>query len=684
MVQEFLLQSDKGMNGKWFRGAHRLICSTAFLAAFLFATAACGSSDAPADSEPSGGGSPSSAAVTAGSTSTQESRLSGKQSTPSPTARSESSTTGGTSRDPLQPTASKPGSESGSQGSSSSAGAPLPVADASPTLDPTPTPTPAPPPGERDRAALIAFYQATDGDNWKLNRRWLSDEPLDQWQGVTTNREGAVTGLSLADNRLTGEIPPEFGNLLSLAELDLSGNQLSGCIPVGLYYEGQLTKANIEPIKVCAEPDRENLVAVFKAMGKGEYPGAIGTWPGVRLDQSGRVKTLDLYHHRSRQVVPVVPELGRLSKLQALRLRGLGELPPELGMLSNLEYLRITSGALTGKIPPELGDLSNLTHLSLGGNQLSGEIPPELGKLRNLTFLYLRGNQLSGEIPAELEQLSNLVFVTLDNNLVSGCFPYAWYDWTGSLPACSAASSRISQQQAGQEFRALAALFEDLGGPEWDRKDREHWLSDKPLGEWAGVGTDDKGYVVSLSLGHGFKGTLPAELGDLTYLRTLDISGSLEGGIPKELGNLSHLSILIINGLDGAGSIPSELFNLTNLRFLDLSRNQLTGEIPEELGTLSNLRRLRLTDNQFSGTVPAELGNLTELQRLELSSREGFPRNQLTGEIPQEVWDLPKLNRLALEWLPTNSLRDGYGCVPAKLKDRLYTVHESYSRLRFC
>ena len=120
--------------------------------------------------------------------------------------------------------------------------------------------------------------------------------------------------------------------------------------------------------------------------------------------------------------------------------------------------------------------------------------------------------------------------------------------------------------------------------------------------------TDDKGYVVSLSLGslrHEIKGTLPAELGDLNYLRTLDIrgsggaspsrdfKGSLEGGIPKELGNLSHLSILIINGLDGAAcqcSIPSELFNLTNLRILDLSRNQLTGEIPEELGTLSNLR----------------------------------------------------------------------------------------------
>lgn len=666
------------MNGKWFHSAPRFICSTAVLAAFLFATVACGSSDAPEDSETSVGGSPSSASVTAGSTRTQEPRLSGKQSTPSPTARPESSTTRGASREPLQPTASKPGSESVSQDSSSSADASVPVAPASPAPDPTPSPTPAPPPGERDRAALVTFYEATNGDNWKLNRRWLSDEPLDQWQGVTTDKEGAVTQLLLPDNRLTGEFPPEFGNLLSLVELDLSGNQLSGCIPVRLYYEGQLggyrSQVNNEPIKACAEPDRENLVAVFKAMGKEELPGAIGTWPGVSVDQSGYVKTLDLFPSgRLPEPTPVVPELGRLSKLQALRLRGSGELPPELGSLSNLKYLSIRYGGLTGEIPPELGNLSNLTYLSLSSNDLSGEIPSELAKLRNLAILSLSGNQLSGEIPAELGQLSSLIFANVDN--VSGCIPSNWPLNRGSLPVCSAASGRISQQQADQEFRALAALFEDLGGSEWARGLRENWLSDKPLGEWVGVWTDDKGYVVSLFLYGELKGTLPPELGDFTYLRTLDINnhrGSLTGGIPKELGNLSHLSYLRITGMKEGGSIPVELSNLSNLRALILSGNQLTGEIPQELGTLSHLRRLRLAGNQLGGTVPRELGNLSELQHLDLSG------NQLTGEIPQEVWDLPKLNELALEGT------HDYGCAPTKLKDQLYTVHRTNLSLRFC
>ena len=40
--------------------------------------------------------------------------------------------------------------------------------------------------------------------------------------------------MDLRGNRLTGEIPPELGNLDNLDVLYLSGNQLTGCIPEGL------------------------------------------------------------------------------------------------------------------------------------------------------------------------------------------------------------------------------------------------------------------------------------------------------------------------------------------------------------------------------------------------------------------------------------------------------------------
>ena len=64
-----------------------------------------------------------------------------------------------------------------------------------------------------DRAALTTLYDATAGDDWRLNTHWLSDRPLGEWYGVTTDSDGRVTALDLSDNRLTGAIPPTLGNL---------------------------------------------------------------------------------------------------------------------------------------------------------------------------------------------------------------------------------------------------------------------------------------------------------------------------------------------------------------------------------------------------------------------------------------------------------------------------------------
>ena len=43
--------------------------------------------------------------------------------------------------------------------------------------------------------------------------------------------KSSTTGLNLWYNELTGEIPPEIGNLTNLTHLNLSSNQLTGEIP---------------------------------------------------------------------------------------------------------------------------------------------------------------------------------------------------------------------------------------------------------------------------------------------------------------------------------------------------------------------------------------------------------------------------------------------------------------------
>ena len=85
-----------------------------------------------------------------------------------------------------------------------------------------------------NRAALAALYNATNGSSWQDNTNWLSDRPLGEWYGVSTDADGRVTQLLLGGNELSGTIPPELGNLAYLQRLELRDNQFSGCVPVKL------------------------------------------------------------------------------------------------------------------------------------------------------------------------------------------------------------------------------------------------------------------------------------------------------------------------------------------------------------------------------------------------------------------------------------------------------------------
>ena len=184
---------------------------------------------------------------------------------------------------------------------------------------------------DAERVALITLYNAAGGPNWTNSTNWLSEEPLGTWLGITVDEDGRVTRIELANNQLSGTIPPEMGQLARLEWLDLHDNLLAGEIPSEL---GRL----------------EHLAGL--SLNGNQLSGSIP------------------------------PELGRLARLKWLDLGGnqlSGGIPSEFGRLENLTDLVIPSNALTGEIPSELGRLENLTDLNIHGNALTGEIALRAG-----------------------------------------------------------------------------------------------------------------------------------------------------------------------------------------------------------------------------------------------------------------------------------------------------------------
>ena len=562
---------------------------------------------------------------------------------------------------------------------------------------------------DAERAALVAIYDATDGDNWTNNTNWKSQEPVGDWYGVTV-RNGVVTWLKLTENALSGEIPEEIGDLTSLEQLLLSSNSLSGEIPSEI---GNLTR--LEDLRL-----RNN-----------QLSGAIPA--GIRNLTSLRVLTL----HSNRLSGAIPPEIGNLTSLGTLWLWGnslTGEIPAEIGKLTRLEQVDLGLNSLTGEIPAEIGNLTNLRRLWLHNTQLSGSIPAEIGNLTNLWQLELHNNQLSGAIPSEIENLTSLEYFRLDDNT----------KLTGELPAglrllpileldirntciTTPADSDFQAWLAGITFyntdRVCAAgvtvTTTTLSVPEGSNAKYTVVLDAQPSADVtisvsfaAGSDTDITVDKSSLTFttdnwGTAQEMTVSAAEDDDVINGSATIAHSASGGgygsvsvssvVATEADNDADAEraalVAIYDATDGdnwtdntnwkteepvgdwegvtvengvvtglylhsnnlRGELPSEIGNLTSLQRLNIGNNSLSGAIPSEIGDLTSLEVLWLTLNNLTGAIPSEIGNLTSLDRLWLST------NSLTGAIPSEIGNLTRLKELTLG---SNSLS---GAIPAEI-----------------
>ena len=382
------------------------------------------------------------------------------------------------------------------------------------------------------RTALMALYNALDGDNWTNNTNWGSDEDLSDWYGIWTYSDGYV--LSLRDNGLSGELPEEVGDLGTILALLFGDNpNLSGSIPPEL---GDLSSLRWLEFK-------NNSVS-------GSIPPELGNLSSLGV--------LTITYTSLSGSIP--PELGNLSSLHDLNFRKnplSGSIPPELGNLSSLETMNLYYNDLTGSLPPELGNLSSLRIMDIRGNDMSGSIPSELGNITGLEMLYLPTNGLEGGVPSSLGNLAALERLHLAQNRLTGALPSTfpnlrldefswgnnrglcvpntsafkswmrgmWPEWTGTRGLCSA------------DREALLGLHDALDGSNWTDS---NWGDDTDIRAWRGVTLDSDVRVTELRLGSsGLSGRIPTELADLDRLKVLVVEDNgLVGEVPEAVMDL--------------------------------------------------------------------------------------------------------------------------------------------------
>lgn len=255
--------------------------------------------------------------------------------------------------------------------------------------------------------ALVSFYNATGGPQWKNNTNWCSDKPLEEWYGVEVNEAGLVENLYLGGNTFIGYIPEKITNLKQLKNLWISGdeNKFSKL-------NADESLKNINKLKNLRQLILDNIVLdtdiskidfsslknleVFSIIGchlYGKLPEAMKSLTKIRdlrFSNNRNFKEDGKYYGISGDISSFFPYWSCLERFEASSCMLSGSLPEisdEQG--SRLTAFFVDNNAFTGGIPE--------SHIKILDNMKKIQNDPNLGW--NKFGYNISENLLSGKIP---------------------------------------------------------------------------------------------------------------------------------------------------------------------------------------------------------------------------------------------------------------------------------------------
>ncbi|TXG47615.1 hypothetical protein EZV62_026909 [Acer yangbiense] len=416
--------------------------------------------------------------------------------------------------------------------------------------------------------------------------------------------------ISLDGNKFTGTIPRNVGNLSLLQELYLDTNNLRGELPEELgdeerqlliFSEGDLEDKVISRISGNSSMESDHLSGLVLISVEG-------------FDQQKRRLSVDL------------------AQKSGSKDRGLSVVSPGIlkrcGRKSMVSLKVLLKGfEISGPFITQTGGIPGVQ-----GPQHMGE---------ELEVVFVQPNNTAG-IPRFNLQYS---LMAKNNSLIVIITALLVQSWIFSF--VMAAATNITTDQ-----HILLALKDHIT---YDPSNllAKNWSTDTSICTWIGVTCGVHHHRVTvLNISYfGLAGTIPPQLGNLSFLQSLDIrNNSFSGSLPDELAQLRRLKYINFMFNSFHIEIPPWFGSSSKLQHLFLNNNNLVGTIPLSLGNLSSLRVVDLSYNQLSGTIPSSIFQISSLETLNLSY------NQLSDSFPSIIFNLPSLQVIDFS---SNSLSGG-------------------------
>lgn len=295
-----------------------------------------------------------------------------------------------------------------------------------------------------------------------------------------------VTILSLLGNRISGPIPKELGNIVTLEELNLENNLLEGPLPpnlgsLSLLREMFLSANNLTGTIPENFSNLKNMTD-FRIDGNGisgTIPDFIGNWTNLdRLDIQGT--------SMEGPIPPTISLLKNMSELRISDLRGKQMQFPNLQGLTKMKRLILRNCSLVGPIPKYIGAMP-LKLLDLGNNMLNGTIPDTFEQL-DFDNMFLGNNTLSGAIPSWMFRSRENIDISY-NNFIQTSTPGCQSSTLNLVSSYSDTMNKFNNMDAWCSMKGLVcpteakyhSLFINCGGTrtKFDGDDYEEDLTNR-------------------------------------------------------------------------------------------------------------------------------------------------------------------------------------------------------------